>query len=529
MSDTELHLTVNGVAVAVPDDGSSLLTLLRERLGLSSVKDGCAPQGQCGCCTVLVDGQPRVSCVTPVRRVRDREITTVEGLDADQQHRWGDAFCATGASQCGFCTPGIILRFAGLVAKGAEPDDRDAAARALQAHLCRCTGWHPILDAYEVAATRPVTVGRAHHAGRDLVAAGRRAEIEGGVAQRVEPSTALGQAGFADDEAPGTALVAVPAPDGSFVVAESLAEAWSKAGKVQGRRTTSECVPPLELPDGEWERTLRTSWVEPAYLEVDASWCRPGGQPASPLANGGAFGAKSTSPVRQAARRLADEHGRPVRVVFSREDAVRQGPKRPPIAAGLRSDGSASIRVVRTSGLEEAIRAGWGSGGGPLHIESVDGRGPRTSTAIRAAGWAEAAILRSALSDEAAVVVEDPTTGGRARVEIDPSGSIEVVVSGGEALDEVVVRSYCMGAVHMGLGWVTSEGLAVDERGSIHDLTVRSFGVLRAVEIPPVHVVIEPDQGEPRRVSDAVFAATAGAIWRHQGHPPDWPTGRLPG
>ncbi len=528
MADNELQLTVNGVAVGVPDEGASLLTVLRDRLGLSSVKDGCAPQGQCGCCTVLVDGQPRVSCVTPARRVRDRVITTVEGLEPGEQHRWGEAFCATGASQCGFCTPGIVLRCVGLLAKGIEAEDRDAVRRALAAHLCRCTGWQPILDAYEVAAT-PVGLGEALPR-RDLVAASDRAGIEGGVAQRVDPSVALGQAGFADDEAPGDALVAVPDGDGSFVVAESPAEAWAKAGKVQGRRTTSECRPPLELPDGEWVRTLRTSWVEPAYLETDASWCRPGGDPASPLANGGAFGAKSTSPVRQVARRLADKHGRPVRVLLSREEAVRRGPKRPPIAAGLRADGSAVVRVVATPHVEEAIRAGWGGGGPRLDITRAGGHRPSTSVALRAAGWAEAAVLRSASSDGAAVAITDPVSGGGwARVEVEPSGAIEVVVRGGRPLDEVVLRSYCMGAVHMGLGWVTSEGLSVDDDGEIRDLTVRSFGVVRATDLPPIRVVIEPDDGNPCRVSDAVFAATAAAVWRHQGYPPEWPTGRSPG
>src|SRR6476646_6938791 len=103
--------TCNGTPVAVDAfPGESLLSVLRERLGIVSAKDGCAPQGQCGCCTVLVDGDARVACVTPVARVAGREVTTVEGLpDAD---RWAEAFAATGASQCGFCTPGIIVRLA---------------------------------------------------------------------------------------------------------------------------------------------------------------------------------------------------------------------------------------------------------------------------------------------------------------------------------------------------------------------------------------------------------------------------------
>ena len=527
MADHELQLTVNGVSVTVPDDGSSLLSVLRERLGLSSVKDGCAPQGQCGCCTVLVDGQPRVSCVTPVRRVRNRGITTVEGLDPGEQHRWSEAFCAAGASQCGFCTPGIVMRFAGLRAKGIEADDRSTAARALAAHLCRCTGWQPILDAYELAVT-PVAVGSAPPR-RNLAAAADRATIEGGVAQRVDPSVALGQAGFADDEAPGEALVAVPASDGSYVVAESASAAWAAAEKVQGRRTTSECRPPLALPDGAWDQTLRTSWVEPAYLELDASWCRPGGEPVSPLANGGAFGAKTASPVRQVARRLADKHGRPVRVLLSREDAVRRGPKRPPIAAGVRADGSVMVRVVRTPGIEEALRVGWGGAQGPIEVVQVDVAGPPTSAQLRAAGWAEATVLRSVSVDGPAMAVTDPYTGGWARVEVAPTGGIEVTVRAGAIVDEVVLRSYCIGAVHMGLGWVTSEGLSVGDDGEVHDLTIRSFGVLRASELPPIRVEVEPDDRAPCRASDAVFAATAAAAWRHQGRPPEWPSGRSVG
>src|SRR5204863_669455 len=120
---------------------------------------------------------------------------------------------------------------------------------------------------------------------------------------------------------------------------------------VQGRRTPAALSHPLDVPDGDWDVTLRTTWVEPAYLELDASWCAPGGDPATPLANGGAFGGKVASPAPAAARRLADEHGRPVRVLLSREDVVRLGPKRPPIAAGVAADGTGVLLAVRTPGL----------------------------------------------------------------------------------------------------------------------------------------------------------------------------------
>ena len=100
----------------MPEDAGSLLDALRDHLGLRSAKDGCSPQGQCGCCTVWVDGAPRVACVTPVSRVAGREITTLEGLPEPMRDEWTNAFTATGASQCGFCTPGIIMRVASLAA-----------------------------------------------------------------------------------------------------------------------------------------------------------------------------------------------------------------------------------------------------------------------------------------------------------------------------------------------------------------------------------------------------------------------------
>ncbi|MGH9249871.1 MAG: aldehyde dehydrogenase family protein, partial [Acidimicrobiales bacterium] len=95
----------------------------------------------------------------------------------------------------------------------------------------------------------------------------------------------------------------------------------------------------------------------------------------------------------------------------------------------------------------------------------------------------------------------------------------------GDPLDEVVLRSYCVGAAHMALGWVCSEGLAVDEAGEVHDLTVRSFGVLRAVDTPPIDVSVEPSDDPPVNGSDTVFAAVAAAAWLAQDCPPYWPTG----
>lgn len=474
-------------------------------------KDGCSPQGQCGCCTVLVDGQPRVSCVTPLRRVAGRTITTVDGLDAQVATTWADALCASGGSQCGFCTPGILLRLAALRDRTPDPADHAAVRRTLQAHLCRCTGWQTVLEAWDHLGETP--------AARDLDAAGVRASIEGRSPQVVGPHVALGRGGFADDTAPPDALVAVPDGAGGWAVGETLTEARRRAGKVQGRRTTAPSTPPLELPPGEWHATVRTSWVEPAYLETDASWCAPGGDPVPVLANGGAFGAKHLDVLPRAARELADRHGRAVRVLWSREDAVRQGPKRPPVAGGVRADGTGVLRVVRTAGLAEVVAAVAPG----LEVEEVDVAGPPTSVHLRAAGWAEAALLLAAASGRAGPVRSPEGAEAEATIE---GGAIHVRVAAGDPLDAVVLRSYAIGAAHMAFGWITSESLAVSADGEVHDLTIRSFGVPRAVDTPPIEVEIRPGSGPAVNGSDAVFVAVATAIWLHQGCPAVLPSGR---
>ena len=522
------EIVVDGAAVVVADEGLTLLDVLREQLGVRSVKDGCSPQGQCGCCTVLVDGQPRVACVTPARRVAGRAITTLEGLDAETREGWARAFAATGGSQCGFCTPGIICRFAGLQVKGADHDDRDAAARALAAHLCRCTGWQPILDAWE---TYPHLAGRADGFGLDdpgqRADADLRASIEGGSPQSTGPRVALGGGGFADDIAPDGALVAVRAGEGceaadedGWVVAETLVEARRLAARVPGRRTTASWDPPLEVPAGDWAVTLRTSWTEPGYLETDAAWCEPGGEAASPLGNGGAFGGKLRSPVAEAARSLADRHGRPVRVLWSRPDTAELGPKRPPAAAGVRSDGTGEMVVARTPGIAAAIEE-YALG---ISVTEVDVPGPPTSSQVRGAGWAEAAALLAAVRGEPGWIA--CPGGGSATATVEADGTISVQVQAGRALDETVLRSYCSGAAHMAYSWVTSESLGVDPEGTVRDLTVRSFGIVSAANMPQVQVEVVDNGSEPVNGSDAVFAAVAAAVWIDRGCPPVWPTDR---
>lgn len=507
---TAVELTVNGAPVSVPGTGS-LLDALRESLALTGAKDGCSPQGQCGCCTVWVDGQPRVSCVTPVTRVRDRSITTIEGLgDAEA---WARSFADHGATQCGFCTPGIIMRAAAL----GEPKrtSRAAVCQSLLAHQCRCTGWQSVVAAIVDGPTTPV----ADNPTPDRAAAERRATIEGGVHQSVGPAVALGNGGFADDTAPADALVALRDVEGNWVVGETLQEARELSGKVQGRRTTAPLMWPVDLPEGDWARTLQTTWVEPGYLEPDASWCAPGGEPMSSHGNGGAFGGKESGELGAVARRLADAHRRPVRVLSTREDVVRRGAKRPPAGAGVRADGTGVVRVARTPGVAAAIEAVAPG----IEVVEVDVVGPPTSSALRGTGWVEALVLLASLDDRPEFRIEAPS-GAVATASIAEDGSISVAVGCGTVGDRSVLESYCVGAAHMAIGWVTSEGLSVDARGEPRDLTMRSFGILRAIDTPRIEVTIDDDDGEPVNGSDAVFAAVAAAVWHRSGWAPRWPT-----
>lgn len=514
----ELELIVDGVPITFVEAGQTLLDVLADA-GIRSVKDGCSPQGQCGCCTVLVDGQPRVSCVTPARRVKNRSITTVDGLDPERTAAWGEALCATGGSQCGFCTPGIVVRLDALEQKSGL--ETAGVEQALLAHLCRCTGWQTITEAAEHFVELRTGTAPSASTDRDLDAAARRATIEGRAPQRVSPDVALGRGGFAVDTAPDDALIAVPTADGSWVVGETLAEARNNAGKVQGRRTTMEPTWPVDLPEhdpADVAASLRTTWVEPAYLETDAAWCEPGGEPADPIANGGAFGAKGESDVKVVARRLADEHGRTVLALASREHTVVHGTKRPPVSGWARADGTGAIRVVRTPGLKDAINAVAPG----LVVEERSVFGPPTSMDIRAAGWAEATILLAGAAGVAGPVTSPE--GAIAEATVD-DGVINVRVQCGEILDEAVLRSYCIGAAHMAWSWLTSEGLAVDDKGEVHDLTVRSFGVVRAVDTPMINVELVPDDGPSINGSDAVFVAVAAAGWLRSGCIQDWPIG----
>jgi len=149
-----LHLHVNGEpAEAYFAPYKTLLEVLREDLGLTGTKHGCE-LGECGTCTVLVDGKPQLSCLVLPVQLQGRPITTVEGMaDGSMLHPLQQAFAELGAAQCGYCTPGILLASRSLLETNPKPT-RDEIREALAGNLCRCTGYMKILQAVELAAER---------------------------------------------------------------------------------------------------------------------------------------------------------------------------------------------------------------------------------------------------------------------------------------------------------------------------------------------------------------------------------------
>jgi xanthine dehydrogenase molybdenum-binding subunit len=181
------EFVVNGVPVVVRQPHPHLLSALREELNITSPKDGCSPSGQCGCCTVLVNGKAVVSCQTSLEKASGAQITTLEGVSEEERAKFSQAFAACGGLQCGFCIPGIVVRAKAQIDKKGSALKREDMARHLGAHLCRCTGYAKILDAIECVAKNQIP---------SLAAAG-------GVGSRTvkheAEALALGDRGYIDD------------------------------------------------------------------------------------------------------------------------------------------------------------------------------------------------------------------------------------------------------------------------------------------------------------------------------------------
>jgi CO/xanthine dehydrogenase Mo-binding subunit/aerobic-type carbon monoxide dehydrogenase small subunit (CoxS/CutS family) len=147
-----LSFELNGSPVQVDNASDlTLLELLRDRLGITSPKNGCAPAGQCGCCTVLIEGLPQFACRTAAAQIAGKQITTLEGLPEEARRLLAECFVQAGAVQCGYCTPGIAMRTHALLERNPNPSRAEIVAE-LVGHFCRCTGYKKIIDAIELLA-----------------------------------------------------------------------------------------------------------------------------------------------------------------------------------------------------------------------------------------------------------------------------------------------------------------------------------------------------------------------------------------
>ncbi len=157
-----IRFTLNGTTTeASYEPGMHLLEVLREECGVVSAKNGCAPEGACGCCLVVIDGRPALSCLRKPEQMDGHDIVTLEGMPEATRKAIADAFVLEGGVQCGFCIPGIVVRAAALIQAG-KSDDRDAIAKALDGHVCRCTGYGRIIDAIQTAGETVRNGGKPH-------------------------------------------------------------------------------------------------------------------------------------------------------------------------------------------------------------------------------------------------------------------------------------------------------------------------------------------------------------------------------
>ena len=185
--DPRIAFEVNGTPVTVRGSHPHLLAALREELDITSPKDGCSPSGQCGCCTVFVDGKATVACQYDLAKVEGKSVITLEGVDEAERQTFADAFAACGGLQCGFCIPGIVIRAKSQIDKKGSSLTREGMAPHLGAHLCRCTGYVKILDAIEAVAQGNVCTPALS------------AEIGGGGAKYEAAALTLGDRGYIDD------------------------------------------------------------------------------------------------------------------------------------------------------------------------------------------------------------------------------------------------------------------------------------------------------------------------------------------
>jgi aldehyde oxidoreductase len=401
-----MRLTLNGREVDVRQrPGSSLLELLREACGLRSMKDGCAPEGSCGACTVIVDGRAVVSCAQPAERAAGRSITTLEGLAEDARHAWADAFVKAGASQCGFCTPGIVMKAEALLAREPDPT-RDEIARALAGNLCRCTGYVKVIEAIEaVAASR-----LGHHAPRRRTATG---SMVGARVGRLDgASQVLGDQPFvADMDVPGMLHGALRFSDHPRAVVRAIDTSAAEAHPDVIRVITAR-----DVPGERYQGLIERDWP---VLVAEGETTRYVGDVLAAVA------ATTRAAAREAADLIRVEYDvlQPVTDPFAALDASS-----PPIHPGgnllstsevLRGDVEAALATAahvatdtfRTQRIEHAFLEPEAALAVP---DAEDGSGPRLRLYAQGQGaWDDRRQVASLLGlPEAAVRVTQVPTGG---------------------------------------------------------------------------------------------------------------------
>lgn len=530
-------IEVNGRSHDLRTQEGTLLEFLREVALVTSVKDGCSPQGHCGCCTVLLNAVPRLACVTPLRRAVGSRVTTIEGIDPAVRDSWVSRFISTRASQCGFCTPGIITRLTATL--GPAPISEDSLAeldRALSSHICRCTGWRPIIEAATCHDPQPA----------NLQAANERASIESQSPQQLGAGPICGNAGFSDDTYRADFQVALVTGQG-LNVADSKVEVRSQGRPTQLRRSTAATQLPIEIPEGDWQLGLQSTWVDQAYLEPDCAWVDPNsGIHSGARKNGGDFGAKANSESERIASRIAEQTQRATVAIYTRDAVTKLSPKRPPAAAGIDGEGRGQLVLAKTPGVVEHARQWFNKLGVDVpEIVQREVLGPPTSTTLRGAGWVEWLMLTKALEYRRSAPTESTEpplclqVGGKhlklqpTQISIGPAGQKATVsireqgliisVDAGDPLDEMTLISYATGAAHQALGFVLTEEVKVGVDGEILDGTMRSFGILKAKETPPIEIQVEQSSSKPEPVSELVFVATAACVWISLGCPSKLP------
>ena len=327
----KVRFTLNGSARGVEwREGDSLLAVLRGPCGVTSPKRGCGPAGQCGACLAIVNGEPRSTCRVSAAEAEGAEVTTLEGLPPAERETFARAFTATHALQCGFCTPGIVLRAHHLLATNPSPT-RDEIVHALDEHLCRCTGYVRIVEAIGLVAR----IRRGERAPEPVT--------DGGVGARLERyrgrELALGERAFVEDLVrPGMLFGAVTLSDHARArvarIDTARAQAWPGVVAV---------VTAADVPGERWNGLIHADW--PAFV-AEGEEVRCVGDVVAAVA------ATSEAAAREAAA-LVDVTYEVLPAVLSPDDSLAPGaPRVNPVHENLLSHS-----VIRRGDAEAALAA----------------------------------------------------------------------------------------------------------------------------------------------------------------------------